>query len=178
VPPPAPPPASATVASDGSTKVQSASSDTPVPVAMARRVVLGQRATRVLLAMSSSGQGSFDQRVRYLRPGRRLYLVLEDLYTQTAVDVVYDVYLNLPSGAGAKQAMAHWVGDLNFFDALDHKHDHNAGPNFVSYDITAKAQALLIKRQLGPNALVTIVPAGTPAAGARPEIGQVSIVEQ
>jgi hypothetical protein len=92
------------------------------------------------------------------------------------VDVVYDVYLNLPSGAGAKQALAHWVGDLNFFDALDHKHDHNAERSFVSYDITDTAQALLVKRRLGPNAVVTIVPAGTP--GARPEIGQVSIVEQ
>ena len=177
-PPPPPPPAGTTVASDGSTKVQSASSDTPVPVAVARKVVLGQRATRVLLVTSNSRQGSFDQRVRYLRPGRRLYLVLEDPYTQTPVDVVYDVYLNLPSGAGAKQAVAHWVGDLNFFDALDHKHDHNAGPNFVSYDITDTAQALLVKRRLGPNAVLTIVPAGIPPAGARPEIGQVSIVEQ
>jgi hypothetical protein len=140
--------------------------------------VLGQRATRVLLVTSNSRQGSFDQRVRYLRPGRRLYLVLEDLYTQTAMDVVYDLYLNLPSGAGAKQALAHWVGDLNFFDALDHKHDHNAGPSFVSYDITDKARDLLIKRRLGPNAVVTIVPAGTPPAGPPPQIGQVSIVEQ
>lgn len=178
VPPPPPPAASTTVASDGSATVQSASSDTPVPVAIARNVVLGQRATRVLLVTSNSRQGSFDQRVRYLRPGRRLFLVLEDLYTQVPVEVIYDVYLNLPSGAGAKQALAHWVGDLNFFDALDHKHDHNAGPSFVSYDVTDKAQALLVKRQLGPNAVVTFVPAGIPAAGTRPQIGQVSIVEQ
>jgi tyrosinase len=177
-PPPPPPPAGTTVASNGSPKVQPASSDTPVAVAVARKVLLGQRATRVLLVTSNGRQGSFDQRVRYLRPGRRLYLVLEDLYARMATDVVYDLYLNLPSGAGAKQAVAHWVGDLNFFDAVDHKHDHNAEPSFVSYDITDTAQALLVKRRLGPNAVVTIVPAGTPAANARPEIGRVSIVEQ
>jgi tyrosinase len=178
VPPPPPPTETMAVASASSLKVQAASSDTPVTVAAAQKVVLGQRASRVTLVTSNGRQGTFDQRVRYLRPGRRLYLVLDDLYTKLPVEVVYDVYLNLPSGAGTKQAMAHWVGDLNFFDALDHHHDHNAGPSFVSYDITDKAQALLVKRRLGPNAVVTIVPAGTPAAGVRPEIGQVSIVEQ
>jgi tyrosinase len=175
---PPPPPAAATVARSGSSSTQPASSSTPVAVAVARKVVLGTRATRVSLVMSNARQGSFDQRVRYLRPGRRLYLVLEDLFAREATDVVYDVYLNLPSGAGNKQATAHWVGDLNFFDAVGHVHDHNAEPRFVSYDITDKAQDLLVKRRLGPIAIVTIVPAGTPAANARPEIGQVSIVEQ
>lgn len=177
----APPPplvASATVATNASPKIQTASSKTPVAIAIARKVVLGARATRVLLVMSNGRQGSFDQRVRYLRPGQRLYLVLQDLYARAPTDVVYDVYLNLPAGAGSKQAVAHWVGDVNFFDAVDHKHDHNAEPSFVSYDITDKAQALLVKRRLGPTAVVTIVPAGTPAVNARPEIGQVSIVEQ
>jgi hypothetical protein len=32
--------------------------------------------------------------------------------------------------------------------------------------------------RLGFNAVVTVVPAGTPAANARPEIGRLSIVEQ
>jgi hypothetical protein len=88
------------------------------------------------------------------------------------------LYLNLPSGAGAKQALGHWVGDLNFFDAVGHQHHQSGEPAFVSYDITDAAQRLLVKRRLGPDAVLTIVPSETPPANARPEIGQVSIVEQ
>ena len=91
---------------------------------------------------------------------------------------MYDVYLNLPSGAGTKEALRHWVGDINFFDAVGHKHHASDQPNFVSYDITDIAEALLVKQKLGPQAVVTIVPAGPPAASARPEIGRVLIVEQ
>jgi tyrosinase len=168
---PAPAPATAVLA-------QAASSTAPASIAIARNVTLGPRTTRVSLVTTNGRQGSFDQRVRYLRPGRRLYLVLENLYTEAPPGVVYDLYLNLPSGAGAKQAVAHWVGDLNFFDAEDHQHHASGDADFVSYDITDTARALLVKRRLGPNAAVSVVPAGLPAANARPRIGRVSIVEQ
>jgi tyrosinase len=168
---PPPPPAAAVLA-------QTASSDKPEAVAVARKVVLGARAKRATLTLANGRLGSFDQRVRYLRPGRRLYLVLQDLSAHAPPGVMYDVYLNLPSGAGTKEALRHWVGDINFFDAVGHKHHASDQPGFVSYDITDLAQALLVKRRLGPPAVVTIVPAGSPAASARPEIGRVMIVEQ
>ena len=177
VPPPPPPPAEALVAQTSSSSAPSTSKDAPTAVALARRVVLGPRSTRVPLTLTNGRLGSFEQRVRYLRPGRRLFLVLEELSARTPT-VVYDVYLNLPSGAGAKQALGHWVGDLNFFDAVGHQHDHSAEPSFVSYDITDAAQRLLVKRRLGPNAVLTIVPSEPAPAGARPEIAKVSIVEQ
>jgi tyrosinase len=169
---PAPPPAAAIVAQTAS------SSGKPETVAAAQKVVLGARAKRVTLTTANGRLGSFDQRVRYLRPGRRLYLVLQDLFAHAPPGVVYDVYLNLPAGAGAREAVRHWVGDLNFFDAVGHQHHASGEPDFVSYDITDVAQALLVKRRLGPQAIVAIVPSGSPVASARPQIGRVSIVEQ
>jgi tyrosinase len=177
VPPPPPPPPATTVAQTSSSSAPATSDDKPAAVALARRVVLGPRSTRVPLTLTNGRLGSFEQRVRYLRPGRRLYLVLENLSAR-APTVIYDLYLNLPSGAGTKQALSHWVGDVNFLDAVGHQHDHSGEPSFVSYDITDAAQHLLVKRRLGPDAILTIVPSETPPANARPEIGQVSIVEQ
>ena len=170
-----PPPPVATASA-----LQVASNESPVKpntVAVARKFALGARASRMLLQPVDARQGSFSDRVRNLPAGRRLYLVLEDLFAETPPEVVYDVYLNLGPGAGAKEAQRHLVGDLNFFEAVGHE-SHGAGGAFFSYDITDVALALLGDKRLGFNAIVTIIPAGKPAASARPTIGKISIVEQ
>jgi tyrosinase len=159
---------------------QVASSESSIqasPVAVARGLVLGARPSRALLQPLDARQGSFADRVRNLPTGRRLYLVLENLFAETPPDVIYDVYLNLPPGASAKDSQRHRVGDLNFFEAVGHE-SHGAGGAFFSYDITDLALGLLANKRIGFNALVTIVPVGRPAVSARPTIGKISIVEQ
>ena len=174
-PPPPPPPPVATATAQKATSIET--SINPQTVAVAHKLALGARASRTLLQPVDARQGSISDRVRNLPAGRRLYLMLEDLFAETPPEVIYDVYLNLAPGASAKDAKRHRVGDFNFFEAVGHE-SHGPGGAFFSYDITDVALALLADKRLGFNAIVTIVPAGRPAVSARPTIGKISIVEQ
>lgn len=135
----------------------------------------------------SVGAGASDirPRVRSLKSGHRLYLVLRNLQTDLQPGVLYNVYLELPASASARVSKARQVGSIHFFDSgADHVgHDSDAAAGgapdkFFSFDITDLAKSLTAKGQLSAKPQVTIVPAGQPESSAQPVVGDISIVEQ
>ncbi len=112
--------------------------------------------------------------------GRRSWLVLKDLHTWSQPEVLFHVYLRAGNGAG-RLDRAHYVGDINFFDAEFHDHgdakmDMALGENFYSFDVTDLLDH--IRRGGGTAArdalLVTIVAAGTPSGG-KPMGGSIAL---
>jgi hypothetical protein len=119
-------------------------------------------------------------RVKSLGAGRRLYLILKNLRTNAQPGVVYSIYLELPSGASREVSESHHVGTINFFDAVDRDGGRGAKKRdrFVSFDVTDLAKELRSKGKLKEKPTLTIVPAGQPAAAAKPVIGEITLVEQ
>jgi tyrosinase len=120
-------------------------------------------------------------RIEKLDPNHRLYLVVNDLKSDGVPGVIYHLYLELPAQAGAVPVQAgaaateYWVGSINFFAAA---HYHAGGqPKSFSFDITDIAKKLKAKGKLAVKAELTIAPAGTPAADAKPVVGEVSLFE-
>jgi tyrosinase len=152
--------------------------------AVATAVALGAEPVRVNLEPPSDAKEaapSLTAAVQKLSGSRRLYLVVKKLMTETQPGVLYNVYLDLPSGA--KPDNAHYVGSVNFFHAGAHG-DHGAAPpqtedeKFLSFDVTQVAKNLARKKQLSDKPNLTIVPRGKPDAEAKPVIGEISLVEQ
>jgi tyrosinase len=108
---------------------------------------------------------------------QRVYLVLQDLQAQAQPGILYNVYLDPPSGAAPGPASTP-AGTINFFDAADHGPGHSAGMSrrrkFYSFDVTDRVTAAAGT----DNPTVRIAPAGTAAANARPVVGSVSLVRQ
>ncbi len=127
--------------------------------------------------------GSFTDRVTALKEGRRFFLVLKNLHADAQPGVLYHVYLDLPPDATDEQKKAHYVGSVNFFDAVPHgDHQHDKPPKegtekFLSFDITDLAKTLQSMKVLTEKPTLMIAPAGRPADEAKPVIGDVSIVE-
>jgi hypothetical protein len=104
-----------------------------------------------------------------LRPGDQLYLVIEKLSAEAAVDAIYELYLDLPNGATPSRTDPHYVADLNFFDA-------ESGRRGASFNITEMVATLQSKGALRDGATITLIPNGHPSAAARPSIGKIAIV--
>jgi hypothetical protein len=115
-----------------------------------------------------------------LPSGKKLYVVLRDFRTNTQPGVLYNAYLNLPEKAPPELAREHAIGVVNFFNATIAADPTQAtkSARFVSFDVTKLARNLASKGRLGDKAVVTLVPAGVPAADSTPVIGEVSLVEQ
>lgn len=117
------------------------------------------------------------------QPDKRVYLVLSKLHTWKQPEVLFHVYLRPGKGSG-KLDKAAYVGNINFFDAEFHDHGGGAqdlalGENFYSFDVTDRLHALRRSGAAGANGLtVTLVPAGTPTAGAEPLVATVELVRQ
>jgi len=117
------------------------------------------------------------------QPQKRVYLVLSKLHTWKQPEVLFHVYLRPGKGSG-KLDKAAYVGNINFFDAEFHDHGGGAhdmalGENFYSFDVTDRLHALRRSGAAGANGLtVTLVPAGTPTAGADPLVATVELVRQ
>ncbi|HEX9944560.1 MAG TPA: tyrosinase family protein [Thermoanaerobaculia bacterium] len=152
-------------------------------------VALGAAPARVALEPAAELGGeevSLPDRVKSLPPKHRLYLVVRKLRAHAQPNVLYNVYLDLPSGTAPAQGQAYWVGTVHFFDAVGHGgHDQNpaaeAGERdnkFFSFDITDVAKRLQSQGRLGAKPTLTIVPAGQPAAEAKPVVGEMTLVEQ
>jgi len=125
-------------------------------------LLLGDQATSVKLAAS---QGALGTRL----PAGQIYLVLDKIRAEAAVQAVYEVYFDLPAGAAPSRGHPHYVGDFNFFDA-------ESGRRGASFNITDLVAELQRRGALGDSPTVTIVPNGAPAAAARPSIGSIAIV--
>jgi tyrosinase len=126
---------------------------------------------------SPTAQLPLGQRIKQLGPTRHLFVLIQNLQTNEQPGVAYDVYLELPASAPGGNA-GHYVGSIHFFNAVSHG-EHQADPNRAfSFDITELAKALAAKGGLATAADVTIVPAGDPVAGAKPVVGEISLIEQ
>jgi tyrosinase len=149
-------------------------------------VTLGAAPIRATLETPAGvASTSLADRVKVLPANKRLYLVLKNLRAQAQPGILYHVYLELPAGTAGQQGEQYHVGAVNFFDAVGHG-DHQGAPaagaqgsaKFYSFDITDLAKSLQSKGKLSAKPVITIAPAGQPAAEAKPVVGDISVVEQ
>jgi len=147
-------------------------------------VQLTPGAVRVTLERGDSAQAASSttlaDKVRRLRAGRRLYVIVKNLRADLDPGVLYHVYLELPSATSPAKGSANYIGTIHFFDATGHDHDATPGDGpekFFSFDVTALAKRLLAARKLGEKPTITIAPTGKPASDAKPVVGDISFVE-
>jgi tyrosinase len=139
----------------------------------------------------AAGAAALDvtARVRALPPEQREYLVVHGLHAMAPPGVTYGVYLDLPPNPTRDQLAAHRIGTVNFFHAV-HPDAEVHGPQaaskimpaaepgmFVSFDITDVAKSLLSKGLLREKPILTIIPQGKPAAGAKATVREISLVQ-
>jgi tyrosinase len=161
------------------------------PVAVAKSssgpVALGSTPVRVnLKAVASPSPAAapaaspLAARLSALPDDHRLYLVINDFKATAQPETLYRVYLDLPDNAPSDPLNSNYVGSFNFFAAVPHgdDHEHADTARSISFDITDIAADLDAKGQLKAEHTVTIVPAKTPFADAKPVIGNISFVEQ
>lgn len=100
-------------------------------------------------------------------------LVLRDLTTYLAPKTGFDIFMNLPPGTISSRQDVGYVATVNFFGMLPPGVAER--PRAVSYPIDAVLRELDRAGRLAGPLTVTFVPGAPPAAGARPEIGRVSV---
>jgi hypothetical protein len=137
-------------------------------------VALGAGPVTVTLAPPSGK--ALSARVASVAPDRKIYLVAKGLGTDAPPETIYQLYLGLPPGTAPSPDSPHYVGALNFFNAVGR--GAGSDPRFLSFDVTALLKSLHAHSALAGNATVTIVPAGTPRADAKPVVGAISLVAQ
>jgi len=147
-----------------------------------RDIVLADKPTRVVLGGPRPPAGSLTSLLQNLAPGRRLHLVLKGLSALEPPGVIYHLYLDLPPGTTPAEDDPHYVGTFNYFGFVpppDAERDAAAASvTAFSFDVTEGARTLQRRGLIHDPVSVTIVPAGTPAPGARPVIGEIALVEQ
>ena len=107
-------------------------------------VVLGNGPTQVVCEAKNLGF-----RVQTLTPNQRIYLVLRELHAAEQPGVLYHLYLDLPQGSQPEKNDPHYVGSLNFFNAVPLE-GASAGPDaglFRSYDLTTLLKNLQQERR-------------------------------
>jgi len=123
------------------------------------------------------------QRVKQLKPGKRLYVVAKNLRADVQPGVVYHVYFDLPAGTQPKPGKRdpHYIGTLNFFDAGHPEGDSGmsamATAKARSFDVTRVAKSLQATKRLSAKPGLTIAPVKQPEADARPVVGEITVVE-
>ena len=142
------------------------------------RVELGAGPVAVKLAPAAAGK-ALSARVAAIGQDRKVYLVVRGLGTDQPPETIYQIYLGLPSGVAPNPDGDYYVGSLNFFNAVKREADATrSDPRFLSFDVTDRLKALHSRKSLGDNTTVTIIPAGTPRAAAKPVISEIALVEQ
>ena len=160
------------------------SSGKPVRVACTKQEAnLGARPVSLPLLPVAAQRHSSVLGLDDANPSGRAYLVLKDLHTWSQPEVLYHVYLH--PGHGGRLDAAHYVGNINFFDAEFHDHgtsmamDMALGENFYSFDVTDLLQRLKRSgtQDAKDNLLVTIAPAGRPSGG-QPMVATIELHRQ
>jgi hypothetical protein len=136
-----------------------------------RPVALGTGRMSVTLAPASGS--ALSARLAAVGSGRKVYLVVKDLATNEAPEVLYQVYLGLPPDSPPKPEGIHYVGSFNFFNAVGQARGVSR-----SFDVTDLVKALQSRKELGDTASVTIVPTDKPRAAAKPVVAEIALVEQ
>jgi tyrosinase len=122
----------------------------------------------------------------------RVLLTVEEIDTDANPGTPYGIYVNLPAGASADVAAAHYAGAISFFGARRAQHpkgDEAPHSLVISHDITQLVDALRSEGQWdGARITVTFEPVGLASADGTPgptgaavdhapvSIGQVSIL--
>ncbi len=160
--------------------VASAPAQGPMPLAFAKTsdaIKLGAERTDIPLVAAEGNGPARDAaplaaRVKSLAPDNRVYLRLQGLAAEGDPGVSYNVYLNLPPNRAPQGASdPHYLGTFSFFDA-------EGGERSRAINITAQLKRLAAQGKLGPDATLTLVPAGEFVARAAPRIGRVVITTQ
>ncbi len=148
--------------------------------AAAGPVPLESEPIRVKLKAPAAEAGEpFDMRIRKLAPSTRVYLVISKLQAAAEPGILYEVYLAPSEEAVSKPSAKHRVGTMNFFDAVSHgEESHVNNDNFVSFDVTNLIRRQQLEGRLKAEPAVTIVPAGEPAADAKPIVGSIEVIAQ
>jgi tyrosinase len=147
-------------------------------VTRATPIALGAGPVKAMMTAPPSPTATvpLGERIAKLAAGRVLLLVLNNIQTNVQPGVIYHLWLQLPASAGNAET-DHYIGAINFF-GREHAHEGSNADKFYSFDITDLAKKLKAKGEIADKAELTIAPAGTPAADAKPVIGDVSLVEQ
>jgi tyrosinase len=159
---------------------------TPLQIHELTQVPLTAQTTRLAMTAAKVPQAPpepFTAHVARLAPEKSIYLVIKNLQSDVHPGVTYQVFLDLPSGKSPNEASAHRVGTINFFGtatqhALAAAGQMQMNSKFFSFDITDIVKGLQANKLLQDKPVVTIVPAGKPAADAKPVVGEISIQEQ
>jgi len=152
--------------------------------AVAPSISLSSGAAQTTLAPSGAAAESILARVKAIKPGHHLYLVIRDLKADAQPEAAYNVYLDMPTDTPPARRRAYYVGTIHFFDAVAHEGHEDSAPTpenpgkFYSFDITQVAKSLLAQKKLKATPAVTIVPTGEPAAEARPVVGDIKLIEK
>ncbi|MEN3331856.1 MAG: hypothetical protein V7641_1221 [Blastocatellia bacterium] len=147
-------------------------------------IELGPNLLRLLFAPAAKSEvvgKTLAARIKALSPDRRIYLVVRGLSAVKQPGVFFNLYFNLPPNTPPQKNDPHYIGAINFFNAVKYGRSKAPGPNnpaFFSFDVTAILQDLQARRLLSDQATVTIDPVGAPSGAAKPMIGQVVLVEQ
>lgn len=118
---------------------------------------------------------SLAAQIGKLRSNRRLYLVIRDLHAENPPESIYQVYLNLPRDNKIDRDKTQSIGSINFYAA---QYGSSRSDFFFSYDVTETLKSLLARKLLTEPLTVTIIPAGDPAVGSVPTVGQIQLIEQ
>lgn len=167
---------------DGAEPCQEAGNSNETIAAVEGPVVLSTGSARVALQpISTTAQRTLASRIQALAPGHRIYLVLKGLQVVKQPGTLYRLYLDLPSDAKPSRNDPHYIGTLNFFNAV--KSSGFGAPTtqnslFFSYDITATVKNLQARRLLSDSNTITIFASRTPNAESEPRIGRIELVEQ
>lgn len=141
---------------------------------------LGDKPVRVVLRDGTGAPAPLA--VLRKRPsGKSLHLVLKGLAAAQQPGVIYNLYLGAPPDGAPAEDPRH-VGSFNFFAAVplpgaDRSRDAGDSTAY-SFEITDLADALQRRGLLAEPFSVTIIPEGTPTAGAKPVIGEIALVAE
>lgn len=141
----------------------------PVTLAMSSNadIALSAEPTRVVL-MESVSSGEINE------VGRRIFLVVDGLFTNLPPGTTYDVFLGVPEHIKPRREDPGYAGTLNFFDVPVSRGSGDG--HSVAFDVTSVLQRL---RAAGRSPLtVTLAPKSPPYEEAKPFVGQIKLVAE
>jgi tyrosinase len=141
-------------------------------------VELDGQAKRVELSPpAASSKALLGTRLKGLSGERKLYLAVDDLMSNTAPGVLYNIYLNLPDGTAPADLSPFYAGTINFFGAVMLDGASKMEAPALAFDVTDLVRRLNANGGLNHTVSVTVIPDGDVAADAKPMIGTIALVE-
>jgi tyrosinase len=107
---------------------------------------------------------------------RRMYLVLGGISAPEEMESVYNVYLDLPEGAGDPGTQSpHYVGTLHFFAAG--QDEHSPAHHRTAFNVSNQVKALEAKGLLAATPTVTLLRKGAEPSAAKPVVREITLTE-